>query len=338
MLARNRARQDADGRALYPHLPARTGSRTVVGYSSVAASRAGLEQAGTTTSTGADTDLGGRARERAARPARGRTVRGDDVSLAPPGRAARGAWARCARAACAAPSSRSSRAPGAVLVMASWPTFDPNAVDRNRRIASRPARRARSQPRHAGPLPAGLDVQGRDRGDRARRSGTLHAGERVQRSGLPRRVRPARSATSAASAPGTFDLALRAHALDQHDFAKSARSCAAAIALPGSDEGMRALRLLPRSPLDYPTDQSRPPAPCAPAPAAAAPERRRSTSRARRSARRASGHAAADGDGRGRRRERRRARWSRTLVKRGALAGRRRCVERARAASARRRR
>ena len=84
---------------------------------------------------------------------------------------------RCSSSAGArAPSSRWTRAAGAIKVMASVPGYDPNTVKDQRavqRAQPRPGRPA-AEPHHAGGLSAGLDLQGRH-GDRRHRLGPLHA-------------------------------------------------------------------------------------------------------------------------------------------------------------------
>ena len=57
---------------------------------------------------------------------------------------------------------------GQVRVMVSIPDYDPNQVPDQLRRAQPRGGLAAPQPRHAGPLPAGLDLQGGDRGRGAR--------------------------------------------------------------------------------------------------------------------------------------------------------------------------
>ena len=80
--------------------------------------------------TGANTDLAGGV-ERLLDTVQGQTVTGNDViPVAEREGAARRPCARCKRERPqAAPSSRWSRPPARILVMASWPTYDPNLVD-----------------------------------------------------------------------------------------------------------------------------------------------------------------------------------------------------------------
>ena len=88
---------------------------------------------------------------------------------------------------------------GAVYVMASSPGFDPNLIETAGRLREDPGDeepvRARAcgaapEPRHAGPLPAGLDVQDDHRRGGARRR-RLHARLDLLRPGLLHRVRQA---------------------------------------------------------------------------------------------------------------------------------------------------
>ena len=140
----------------------------IVGYSSVQASRAGVERSRNDYLTGANTDLAGGV-ERLFDTVRGQTVTGNDVILSLDAGAQRIAMRaltrqRPQRGAVVAlePST------GRILVMASWPTYDPNLVDTDFASVLDQRRRAAAQPRDAGPLPARLDVQDRDRRGGAR--------------------------------------------------------------------------------------------------------------------------------------------------------------------------
>ena len=86
---------------------------------------------------------------------------------------------------------------GAIKVMASVPSYDPNAIGQPGPLhAPQPGPgRAAAQPHHAGRLPAGLDVQGRhrDRGDRQRQ---VHAELARQRAQPASRSRACRCATT----------------------------------------------------------------------------------------------------------------------------------------------
>ncbi len=130
VLATNRA-QRANGRTLwYRTYPSGNLASHLVGYSSVQASRAGLENSLNDYLTGATTDLRG-GLDRLGGRLNGEHVKGNDVVLslsAPAQRAAlNGLRATGLRGAVIAiePST------GRILVMASWPTFNPNRVDRD---------------------------------------------------------------------------------------------------------------------------------------------------------------------------------------------------------------
>ncbi len=80
---------------------------------------------------------------------------------------------------------------GRVRVMASNPPYDPNRVPYELAELNRnDARNAAAQPRHAGPVPAGLDLQGGDRRRRPRQRRD-HAGDDDRRAGDARRPGPA---------------------------------------------------------------------------------------------------------------------------------------------------
>ncbi len=83
-------------------------------------------------------------------------------------------------------SWRSNPKTGAVTVMASRPSFDPNALAPGRQRAVDRARRRQpaGQPRHPVRLRAGLDLQGRDR-DRRDRHRALHAPNRSSAAATP---------------------------------------------------------------------------------------------------------------------------------------------------------
>jgi penicillin-binding protein A len=129
-LANSRSRQ-ANGRTIYLRRYPRGGdAAAVVGYSSVQASRAGVERSRNDYLTGANTDLAGGV-ERLIDTVQGQTVEGNDVILSLDARAQR--IALRALAATGRPGAVVALEPatGRVLVMASWPTFDPNLVDRD---------------------------------------------------------------------------------------------------------------------------------------------------------------------------------------------------------------
>ena len=115
-----------------------------------------------------------------------------------------------------APWSRSSRARGRVRVLASNPPYDPNRVpyELERAEPERP-RSAAGQPRHPGPLPAGLDLQG---GDRRRRRSTAARSPRKRRSTRPARStsRASRWQTTSTSATSARSRSTRADQLGQH--------------------------------------------------------------------------------------------------------------------------
>ncbi len=129
-LANNRSRQ-ANGRTIYLRRYPRGGdAAAVVGYSSVQASRAGIERTRNDYLTGANTDLAGGV-ERLIDTVQGQTVQGNDVILSLDARAQR--LAIRALEATGQPGAVVAMEPetGRILVMASWPTFDPNLVDRD---------------------------------------------------------------------------------------------------------------------------------------------------------------------------------------------------------------
>ena len=96
--------------------------------------------------------------------------------------AAGGDWPISKRKA-SAPWSRSSRARGRVRVLASNPSYDPNRVPFEL-TAAEPERpgSAAARPRHPGPVPAGLDLQGGDGRGRPRQRRD-HAGNDDRRAG-----------------------------------------------------------------------------------------------------------------------------------------------------------
>jgi peptidoglycan glycosyltransferase len=127
-LATNRARR-ANGRTIYfRRYPRRGETAALVGYSSVQASRAGIERSRNDYLTGANTDLAGGV-ERLLDTVRGETVTGNDVILSLDAGAQ-----RIAMRALRASGKRGAvvalePSTGRILVMASWPTYDPNLVD-----------------------------------------------------------------------------------------------------------------------------------------------------------------------------------------------------------------
>jgi peptidoglycan glycosyltransferase len=130
VLARNRLVRK-NGRDLYYRTYPQDGlAAQLVGYSSLQASRAGLEQQLNDYLTGATGDLGTGLTDLLDRAA-GRTVKGNDVVLNLSARGQREALAALResgrRGAVVAVDPRT----GALLVMASSPSFDPNAVDKD---------------------------------------------------------------------------------------------------------------------------------------------------------------------------------------------------------------
>ena len=134
--------------------------------------------------------------------------------------------------------------------MASSPTFDPNARRPRPPAAFSTARRAAPQPRHAGALPAGLDVQGRDGGDRARPR-QVDARTRLPRALLHRHDRARRCATPRGEAPGPHDFRFGARALHQHHVRPGRQGAGEADAR----RGMERFGFGSKIPMAYPSDQ-----------------------------------------------------------------------------------
>jgi peptidoglycan glycosyltransferase len=128
VLARNRERR-ANGRTLffrrYPQGPT---TAAVVGYSSLQASRAGVERAQNGYLTGSDTDLAG-GLEQVLGSLKGQTVKGNDVILALDAAAQRVAMRDLRTSGHRGAVVAMEPATGRVLTMATWPTYDPNLVD-----------------------------------------------------------------------------------------------------------------------------------------------------------------------------------------------------------------
>jgi peptidoglycan glycosyltransferase len=124
-------RRQANGRTIYfRRYPRRGEAVAVVGYSSVQASRAGVERSRNDYLTGANTDLaGGVARLLDA--VRGQTVTGNDVILSLDAKAQRTAMRALAASGKKGAVVALEPSTGRILVMASWPTYDPNLVDKD---------------------------------------------------------------------------------------------------------------------------------------------------------------------------------------------------------------
>ena len=194
VLARNRV-VTRNGRKLYfRRYPQGRLAAHVVGYSTVSRARAGLEKSlnGVLTGTEREPRRPGRAAAgRGSGQADRRRHRRHDAR---PPRAAGGA--RAARQDVRGGRRRSTRASGKLLVMASSPSYNPNLVENDfgedlEDHCRLPPCRAARQPRLPGPLPAGLDVQGRH-GVGGARVEPLLAGLGVRRPRLLHRLRQAR--------------------------------------------------------------------------------------------------------------------------------------------------
>ncbi len=127
-LATNTARR-ANGRTIYfRRYPRKGETAAIVGYSSVQASRAGVERARNDYLTGANTDLAGGV-ERLLDTVRGATVTGNDVILSLDAGAQRIAMRELRASGKRGAVVALEPATGRILVMASWPSYDPNLVD-----------------------------------------------------------------------------------------------------------------------------------------------------------------------------------------------------------------
>ena len=328
VLAKSVPRKTADGRRIYvrryPHGPV---FAQVTGYSSPTSNRSGLEQSQNDYLTGSNSDLSG-VLAREFHSITGGTVKGNDVvtSLEPavqsaaynglkatglPGRRRR---ARSRRPARCSRSRRGRR-------------YNPNAAVRGTAgLAADAARagRAAARPRDAGPLPAGLDVQGHHRGGRARER-QVHADQPLRRHRDVHSSTGRRSTTTAASA-SRRDRSRRSRSRTRstRSSRRSARSSAAAAnAARCCRTRWRASACTGAPQIDLPSNQvrrvgARRPRPPGPAPAARRQARPRAHGDRPVHAR---GHAAADGDGRRGDRERRRADASDARRPRGRAGG-----------------
>ena len=314
VLARNR-RVRQNGRTLFYRTYPQDGlAAQWVGYSSIAASRAGLEEEWNDYLTGANGDLASGLEDLLDK-ARGQTIHGDNLvlNLSAQG-AARGAGGpareRAARRRRRARADHRRRAGDGVV-----------ADVRPQRRRPRPpagvlgARRAGPQPRHAGPLPAGLDVQGRDGGDRARRR-QGDAGHPLPRALLHRHDGPAPVQLPRRDA-GAARLPLRPRALHQHHVRPGRQGTGEADAR--RRDGALRLRLQDPHGLPQRPDRRLGPVPTGRTPAAAGRPDRRRAHRDRPGA--PARDAAPDVPGGGRGGERRQARGA-AAGEGGALAGR----------------
>ena len=128
VLARNRSTQ-ANGRTLFiRRYPLAGTTAHVIGYSSIQASRAGIERAANDYLTGSDTDLSGGV-ERLYDTIRGQTVRGNDVLVSLSAKAQRVAIRALKASGRRGAVVAIEPSTGRILTMASWPTYDPNVVD-----------------------------------------------------------------------------------------------------------------------------------------------------------------------------------------------------------------
>jgi len=127
-LATNTQRH-ANGRAIYFRRYPRGGeTAAIVGYSSVTASRAGVERSRNDYLTGANTDLAGGV-QRLLDTVRGQTVQGNDVVLSLNAAAQRIAMRELRATGKRGAVVALEPSTGRILVMASVPTYDPNQVD-----------------------------------------------------------------------------------------------------------------------------------------------------------------------------------------------------------------
>jgi penicillin-binding protein A len=130
VLARNTSKR-VNGRTLYfRQYPLGSITAHAVGYSSVSASRAGIEQSWNDYLTGANTDLVGGI-SRLASSLTGSTVQGNDVVLSLDTRGQRAAYSALRATGHRGAVVALDPSTGRVLVLASYPSFNPNLVDKD---------------------------------------------------------------------------------------------------------------------------------------------------------------------------------------------------------------
>ena len=337
-LAVNRAGKTADGRRVYTRrYPTRRMFAHIVGYSSATDGRAGIERSANDYLVGAHTDLGG-ALENELHSLAGGAVVGDDVQLSLIPAAQRAAMS--ALAATGKPGAVCALEPrtGRVLVSASWPSFDPNKAVQGTlpvRPGSALVNRATQGLYPPGssikPLIAALALES---GRYTTESDFTDPGFFVE---YGRKI----TNDSVERFSGTFDLAFALTHSINTVFAKLGwELLPRPIALPGPDEGLRALRVLRDPPARLPDRPARGLRHRSlAAPTSSAPRTRRSILRDGDRPGQPRGDADADGDGRRVVRERRRrdeahAGRSRALARRLAalrtpLGAAQPCVQRA---------